>query len=80
MSYNLLVKVICWSNDQINSITSLNLLIYKIKATHSNCGNVLRAFSTTLFHESAINTRGNDLEHSKNEKDWIIRSQVPNSG
>ena len=24
-----------------------------------------------------INTRGNDLGHSNNEKDWTIRSQAP---
>ena len=24
-----------------------------------------------------MNTRGNDLGHSNNEKDWIIRSQAP---
>jgi hypothetical protein len=24
-----------------------------------------------------MNTQGNNLEHSNNEKDWIIRSQAP---
>jgi len=48
-----------------------------MKATFLKCGDFLRAFSTTLLYENVINTRGNDLEHSKNEKDWIIRSQTP---
>jgi hypothetical protein len=47
------------------------------EATFLNCGNLLRAFSTTLLYESIINTWGNDLRHSNNEKDWIIRSQAP---
>jgi len=46
-------------------------------ATILNCGKLLRAFSTTYLSERTDNTRGNDLEHSKNEKDWTIRSQVP---
>jgi len=37
------------------------------------CGDVLRAFSTTQALETLLDTRGNDLGHSKNEKDWIIR-------
>ena len=48
-----------------------------MKATFLNCGNFLIAFSTTLLYESVINTWGNDLRHSNNEKDWIIRSQAP---
>ena len=48
-----------------------------MKATFLKCGDFLRAFSTTLLYENVINTRGNDLEHSNNEKDWIIRSQTP---
>jgi hypothetical protein len=47
------------------------------EATFLNCGNILRAFSTTSKCESNWNTRGNDLEHSNNEKDWIICSQAP---
>ena len=46
-------------------------------ATSSNCGKLLRAFSTTYLSERSGNIRGNDLEHSKNEKDWTIRSQAP---
>jgi len=30
-----------------------------------------------LSYENISNTRGNDLEHSNNEKDWKIRSQAP---
>ena len=48
-----------------------------MEATFLNCGNNLIAFSTTLQCESNVNTRGNNLEHSKNEKDWLIRSQAP---
>jgi len=48
-----------------------------MKATFLNCGKLLRAFSTTLLWETISNTRGNDLGHSKNEKDWTIRSQAP---
>ena len=47
-----------------------------MKATFLNCGNILRAFSTTSFCESILNTQGNDLGHSNNEKDWIICSQA----
>ena len=48
-----------------------------MKATFLNCGNILIAFSTTLLYENMINTRGNDLGHSNNEKDWIICIQAP---
>ena len=49
-----------------------------MKATFLNCGNILIVFSTTSLCESILNTRGNDLEHSNNEKDWTICSQAPN--
>ena len=48
-----------------------------MKATFLNCGKLLRAFSTTSFCESFMNTQGNNLGHSNNEKDWTIRSQAP---
>jgi hypothetical protein len=48
-----------------------------MKATFLNCGNILRAFSTTSFCENLMNTQGNDLGHSNNEKDWKICSQTP---
>jgi hypothetical protein len=48
-----------------------------MKATFLNCGNILIAFSTTSLCESILNTRGNDLGHSNNEKDWTICSQTP---
>ena len=48
-----------------------------MKATFLNCGNILIAFSTTSLCENIMNTRGNDLGHSNNEKDWIICSQAP---
>jgi len=48
-----------------------------MKATFLNCRNILIAFSTTSLCESILNTRGNDLGHSNNEKDWTIRSQAP---
>ena len=48
-----------------------------MKATFLNCGNILRAFSTSLLNESLANTQGNNLGHSNNEKDWTIRSQAP---
>lgn len=48
-----------------------------MEATFLNCGNILRAFSTTSFCESILNTQGNDLGHSNNEKDWTICSQAP---
>ena len=47
------------------------------EATFLNCGNILRAFSTTSSCESKKNTQGNDLGHSNNEKDWTICSQAP---
>jgi hypothetical protein len=48
-----------------------------MEATFLNCGDFLRAFSTTLLYENIVKTWGNDLRHSNNEKDWIIRSQAP---
>ena len=48
-----------------------------MKATFLKCRNILIAFSTTSLCESILNTRGNDLGHSNNEKDWTIRSQAP---
>ena len=47
-----------------------------MKATFLNCVKLLIAVSTTLLWETISNTRGNDLEHSKNETDWTIRSQA----
>ena len=37
------------------------------------CGKSLRALITTYTLETLCNTQGNDLEHSKNIKDWAIR-------
>jgi len=48
-----------------------------VKATFLNCGNILKAFSTTSLYENIMNTRDNDLGHSNNEKDWTICSQAP---
>ena len=48
-----------------------------MKATFLKCRNILIAFSTTSLCESILNTQGNDLGHSNNEKDWTIRSQAP---
>ena len=70
------VKQIC-NYRLIASYNQLVSLLFKKEATFQNCGNILRAFSTTLLCESISNTRGNDLEHSNNEKDWIICSQTP---
>jgi len=47
-----------------------------LEATFLNCRNILIAFSTTLLCENTTNTRGNDLGHSDNEKDWTICSQA----
>ena len=47
------------------------------EATFLNCGNILKAFSTTSYCENIKNTQGNDLGHSNNEKDWTICSQAP---
>ena len=48
-----------------------------MEATFLNCGNILRAFSTTSICENVLKTQGNDLVHSNNEKDWIICIQAP---
>lgn len=37
------------------------------------CGKPLRALVTTCILETLYNTRGNDLGHSKNTRDWAIR-------
>jgi hypothetical protein len=47
------------------------------EATSLNCGDLLRAFPTTSYLERDVKTQGNDLGHSNNGKDWIIRSQTP---
>ncbi len=60
--------------------TLYNQLVCFLKrkeATFLNCRKLLRAFSTTLYMETYINTQGNDLGHSDNEKDWTICSQAP---
>jgi hypothetical protein len=66
---------------QKQASVSYNQLVFvwldQMKATFLNCGNVLRAFSTTSLGENLLNTRGNDLGHSNNEKDWTICSQAP---
>ena len=48
-------------------------------ATTLNCGKPLRAFTTSCYRETYINTQGNDLGHSNNVKDWAIRIQAPKS-
>ena len=48
-----------------------------MEATFLKCRNILIAFSTTLLCENIVNTWGNDLRHSDNEKDWTICSQTP---
>ena len=40
------------------------------------CGKLLRALSTSYQMETFDNTQGNDLEHSKNDKDWTIRRLI----
>src|SRR5689334_5950416 len=47
------------------------------QATLPNCGNLLRAFVTTHNQKCLMSIQGNDLEYSKNTKDWTIRSQAP---
>ena len=44
-------------------------------ATNLNCGKLLRVLTTTYFVETHNNTQGNDLGHSNNVKNWMIRSQ-----
>lgn len=67
-----------------NIVTLYNQLVWQLysqksncEATSLNCGDLLRAFPTTSYFERYMNTRGNNLEHSNNGKDWIIRSQTP---
>ena len=67
-----------------NIVTLYNQLVWQLfskenscEATSLNCGDLLRAFPTTSYIERYMNTRGNNLEHSNNGKDWIIRSQTP---
>ena len=38
-----------------------------------NVGKSLIALTTTLSRETRRDTRGNDLGHGKNVKDWVIR-------
>jgi hypothetical protein len=46
-------------------------------ATQSNCGNFLRAFTTTHRRKRQWGTRLIAEPNGKNVKDWIIRSQAP---
>lgn len=46
-------------------------------ARQPGCGKFLRASSTTIRLETVGYTRGNNLEHGKNDEDWIIRRRVP---
>lgn len=45
-------------------------------AMSSNCGNILRALTTTSRWKRQHGTRGNDLGRN-NVRDWKIRSQIP---
>lgn len=82
---NIVVCLLYWINNVKQTIqltqrlSVYNQLVSYIEATFQNCGDFLRAFSTTLYMETYMNTWGNDLKNSKNEKDWIIRSQTPKS-
>ena len=49
------------------------LVIRNNGKTPYNDGDVLRALTTTYNWETFYNTKGNDLGHSNNVKDWIIR-------
>ena len=73
------VKQICIQEHQntlYNQLVSV-WLSSQTEATFLNCRNILIAFSTTSLCENILNTWGNDLGHSNNEKDWTIRSQAP---
>ncbi len=69
------VKQMC--NKGVAPYNRLVCAWLQAEATFQNCRNILRAFSTSLYCESNSNTRGNDLGHSNNGKDWIICSQAP---
>lgn len=47
-----------------------------MKATHSNCGKLLRDF-TTKYIWKHVYGRGNTPGYGNNVKYWTIRSQVP---
>ena len=49
----------------------------RMAARQPGCGKFLRASSTTIRLETVGYTRGNNLEHGKNDEDWIIRRRVP---
>jgi hypothetical protein len=48
-------------------------------ARQPGCGDVLRALTTTSAWKHVARTQGNDLGHSKNVKDWMIRRREPKS-
>ena len=52
--------------------------LYLVTRETAGCGNTLRALTTTYLKETSHNTRGNDLGHSNNVKDWAIRRREPN--
>ena len=65
-------KQLC-PNDKTQMLVQRFLNLW---ARRLNCGKLLRALTTTCLMETINNTQGNDLGHSKNVKDWTIRSQL----
>ena len=47
-------------------------------ATLTGCGNLLRALSTTLIWKHLRGTRLIVVPNGKKDKDWTIRSGIPN--
>lgn len=72
------------AGKQWNSLFQYNCLVGGVpgrnpgapSARRPNCGDALRVLSTTSHLETGANTQGNDLEHSKNGKNWVIRSEL----
>ena len=67
-----------WVNTVIPYLRYNYLVAFfkKSAARQPNCGNTLRASTTTYFLETENNTQGNDLGHGKNVKDWAIRNEL----
>ena len=53
------------------------LKICNFFATLSNCGNSLRALTTTLLPKENKGTRVMTVHNGNNVKDWVIRIEAP---
>lgn len=69
-------NVFNWTQKVNQEIGLLVKILYEIFATLSNCGNLLRAFTTTFIWKHLKGTRLITVPNGNNVNDWTIRNQV----